>query len=507
VNGQQCGKNIIIPLNTTKTINGVIAVCSQSTETISLTGTATSNGGRNVPLTPVITLPAGTYIASETIVSSESNAIVTVAVNDTSNQRIAYMNQSFTLTETTSVYIGVNVSKDVSYDEIIKIQIEEGSTATEWTPYQGTSIPITFPTEAGTVYGGTLDVTTGVLTVTMVKLKASEVSSWAGVVALTDGTGNYAYKVNAFGGDDESALSVMSDSRKRKSDGASWEVMTYGDFIATKYLVVTVPLSVTTSAEAVSYFSNNDVEFVYELATPIEYDITPQQVQMLLGDNNVWCNTGDTTLTYYSDNTISQLLADLDSRADALESDVSNIENNYLPKAGGALTGDVTTSNTTFTSTSLVTKEYVDSHTAETIVDVNALPTGNNIDNVIYRLATTVGATTTYTYYAGDATNQTTTEIPDKEYVDDTVEEYSSAYWIGTRAEYNDLETPLADGTLVFITDDTLSYAGLSNKPSINSIILDGNKSASDLGLATPQDIADAIAAIVDYESEVFPNG
>ena len=69
-----------------------------------------------------------------------------------------------------------------------------------------------------------------------------------------------------------------------------------------------------------------------------------------------------------------------------------------------------------------------------------------------------MGANTTYTYYAGDATNQTTTEIPDKDYVDDTVEEYSSAYWIGTRAEYNELETPLADGTLVFITDDTLPY-------------------------------------------------
>ena len=33
---------------------------------------------------------------------------------------------------------------------------------------------------------------------------------------------------------------------------------------------------------------------------------------------------------------------------------------NLLPKSGGALTGDVTTTNTTFTSTSLVTKQYVD---------------------------------------------------------------------------------------------------------------------------------------------------
>ena len=34
---------------------------------------------------------------------------------------------------------------------------------------------------------------------------------------------------------------------------------------------------------------------------------------------------------------------------------------NALPKSGGALTGDVTTSVTTFTNASVVTKSYVDS--------------------------------------------------------------------------------------------------------------------------------------------------
>ena len=34
---------------------------------------------------------------------------------------------------------------------------------------------------------------------------------------------------------------------------------------------------------------------------------------------------------------------------------------NALPKSGGVLTGDVTTSVTEFTDTSLVTKSYVDS--------------------------------------------------------------------------------------------------------------------------------------------------
>ena len=127
------------------------------------------------------------------------------------------------------------------------------------------------------------------------------------------------------------------------------------------------------------------------------------------------------------------------------DSRLDDIENNYLQKAGGELTGDVTTTNTTFTDESLITKQYVDEH--------------------------------------------------------------STAYWEGTRAEYEALTEPLEDGTYVYLLGESVDYNELDNLPKINNIELAGNKSASDLGLATPQDIADAIAAIVDYESEVFPNG
>lgn len=47
----------------------------------------------------------------------------------------------------------------------------------------------------------------------------------------------------------------------------------------------------------------------------------------------------------------------------------------------------------------------------EVIVDVNSIPL-SNIEDVIYRVATTEDNVTTYTYYLGDSTNQTTTQIP-----------------------------------------------------------------------------------------------
>ena len=47
------------------------------------------------------------------------------------------------------------------------LQVQVGSSVSSYEAYTGTTIPISFPTPPGTVYGGTLDVTTGVLTVTM----------------------------------------------------------------------------------------------------------------------------------------------------------------------------------------------------------------------------------------------------------------------------------------------------------------------------------------------------
>ena len=58
-----------------------------------------------------------------------------------------------------------------------------------------------------------------------------------------------------------------------------------------------------------------DIEVVYELATPLTYQLTPQEVKTLKGQNHVWCDAGDVDLTYvadtklYIDNKIAQAIA------------------------------------------------------------------------------------------------------------------------------------------------------------------------------------------------------
>jgi hypothetical protein len=45
----------------------------------------------------------------------------------------------------------------------------------------------------------------------------------------------------------------------------------------------------------------NGVQLVYELATPIEYTLTGQEVRTFLGQNNIWNDTGNTEVMYRAD--------------------------------------------------------------------------------------------------------------------------------------------------------------------------------------------------------------
>lgn len=161
------------------------------------------------------------------------------------------------------VYTGKNtsVSPGVIYTGIIyDVQIEPGFTATSYVPYsnvcpitgwtganvhvssaqgrEGTVYSVEWQTEAGTVYGGTVDVTTGVLTVTHAN------------IASYDG---------------ETLSGVWISSMDVYAEGST----------------------PTTGAQV-----------VYELAEPQTYELTPSEVQTLVGENFIWADTGDVTVTY-----------------------------------------------------------------------------------------------------------------------------------------------------------------------------------------------------------------
>lgn len=115
-------------------------------------------------------------------------------------------------------------------------------TDTTFVPYiTPSTVTVDWSTEAGTVYGGTIDVATGLLTVT------------DGYIASYNG---------------ETLPSTWISDRDVYSSG-------------------TTP---TTGAQV-----------VYALATSQTYQLSGQQLATFLGTNNVWADTGDTSVTYTAD--------------------------------------------------------------------------------------------------------------------------------------------------------------------------------------------------------------
>lgn len=169
-----------------------------------------------------------------------------------------------------------------------------GTSATTYEAYTGTTYPITWQTEAGTVYGGTVDVTSGVLTVTAEKLTLNGSEGYWSGVATTNGVLR-AYTDLSF----QNRELLMCDSLKIWTNNTTLNIIR----IDSGQLVVTPQWA--QSAANINDFktllASNNINIVRTLTTPQTYQLTPQQVDSLLGQNNIWADAGPITLEYGKD--------------------------------------------------------------------------------------------------------------------------------------------------------------------------------------------------------------
>lgn len=164
----------------------------------------------------------------------------------------------------------------------------------------GDTYDITFPSEAGTVYGGTLDVANGVLTVDM---------------AIVDmGTLNWMYysaqqriiaQVNSgklAGGNVglDGACSVYKVVNTPYRLAPDKSIVIGNNFISDRYAAMVVHDEDYTDAETFKTAVSGQM-LVFPIKTPTTYQLTPTEVTTLLGTNNIWADTGDITVEYRAD--------------------------------------------------------------------------------------------------------------------------------------------------------------------------------------------------------------
>ena len=287
----------------------------------------------------------GSYILSGSTNGSSSTYRMACRIRDTSASTNRYVTapdgDSATITTSANevinrIYITFNngVNVDTTFYPMLRLSSVSDSTyapysnicpisgSTEVNTYVNTTHTTTgadtYTTPLGrTVYGGTLDVVSGVLTVTHKKLTldgtqtlTDRISSQNRVwIILNDMLAGSALDDNLSKCDKLPKVTVPNSypyaGMGIGSQGNSAIYITGVSYIS----------GVTDLASLNTWLTNNPVTLTYPLATPQTYQVTPQQIMMLQGTNYVWTDTGDVSIQY-------AIIAD--SAVDALREPISN---------------------------------------------------------------------------------------------------------------------------------------------------------------------------------------
>lgn len=159
----------------------------------------------------------------------------------------------------------------------------------------GTTYPISWQAEAETVYGGTLDVTTGVLTVNKRYRSATAFSG----KSRTNANDQYIISVDAAAKTNAQVICNMAPQGSVFSSTLTAPVCGFADDTLNLFrFAFPKSMGIDTVDKANALISASELHYVYELATPQIYQLSPTDVDLLLGDNNIWADCGEIGIAY-----------------------------------------------------------------------------------------------------------------------------------------------------------------------------------------------------------------
>lgn len=269
-----------------------------------------------------IELPAGTFAFSAQFVNRTSingyvrlyDGSTLVANLQAEGNYTGKKETTFTLSNPKSLRVQCSGASAGYNFDISQIQCEYGSEATDYEPYNSQTVEVSFPSEAGTVYGGTLDVTTGELTVDKAAVDMGTID-WMKGNRNNDDTG-YIFRSNRQLPVKVSSVAVSSEFAF-EYNVTSWETLGVNEMTVSNNAAYGVIICANYSTLADLKAAISGVTLVYELAAPLVYHLTPREVTTLLGNNNIFADTGDISLTYavdtktYIDDKIAAIVATL----------------------------------------------------------------------------------------------------------------------------------------------------------------------------------------------------
>ena len=314
IDTNRTGKNLLVyPYRATSaTINGI-------TFTANSDGSVTANGTTSAQA--VFTLHAsmnlvdGDYILTGGIDTSKfialgyfdsDSATAETRANATTSSGARFSSHQGRVTY---VQIVINANQTVNnlvFKPMIRLATETDSS---YEPYQGN----TYTTALGrTVYGGNLEQISGVLADNMAMVTLDGSGSWGTDSKSGDWYRFYIGKYDVKKVSDYRETMLCSGCEVAKNYTTYDDIS--GDIAVTAYSIKSVTgnwiyiasKTISTIADLKAWLTQNPLQVVYELATPQTYQLTAQQISLLLGDNNIWSNGGNVTVTYAIDPALYQ---------------------------------------------------------------------------------------------------------------------------------------------------------------------------------------------------------
>ena len=294
------GKNFLSfnsSLGTTVTRNGITAQINRDTGVVTLNGTADS-GGADLWIFDRYYDTGSQEKLIKTGLSSQISGLFLV---DSPSYSRTYTDR-VTTNNIKGVYIHVDAGITLTNVQMSPM-ICASDSGSDFESSHGAACDFSFPSSAGTVYGGTLDAARGILTVTHRLL-------------TFNGTENFT-RIN-----DTRVLFDIRDMPGKTNSGnvrfaggtlcshcVPGNNITGNAYYSTSVLVidntdtlfgVTLPtVEDWKSFLAQQYSSNTPLQILYPLASPVLYQLTPQQLSTLDGANNVFADCGPVTVTHW----------------------------------------------------------------------------------------------------------------------------------------------------------------------------------------------------------------
>lgn len=179
-------------------------------------------------------------------------------------------------------------------------QFEVGSTATDYTPFTGfTTTEVSWTDEAGTVYGGTLTYIGGG------KYSLQATKGYVDLGTLSYGKWDYnnSFYTSLTGSKRGDAGATLICSQYKTANYGTQAAMASGEICINAGQTIYIKDDAYASATTADFkTAMNGVQLVYDLATlPDPIILDAEDVKTLLGDNNIFVDTGDVSVDYRAD--------------------------------------------------------------------------------------------------------------------------------------------------------------------------------------------------------------